>query len=132
MGILLKEKKEIEFECRKHNFATKELSRELAKLVTAQWFKANSLFKPPVTISEKSLAEKIGRQWFKISKFLKNAKPSKEATNKITNDLDSLFDIISCTLTIIICTEAASFCNDPENCKLCARVYIYSSIYLYI
>ena len=38
------------------------------------------------------------------------------------SNLDSLLDIIACTQTINICTEAPSICKNPKNCNIGAHV----------
>ena len=65
-GILLKETLILEDGLTKLEISARDLAKELAPLVAAQWNKSNIKFTPPVTISEDSLVRKIERMWTKV------------------------------------------------------------------
>ena len=50
----------------KKNILVGELVKEVAPLVLAQWQKSNAKFVPPVTITEKSLRQKLEKLWRRV------------------------------------------------------------------
>ena len=122
-GILIKERLMIEEMTSKKNILVGELVKEVAPLVLAQWQKSNAKFVPPVTITEKSLRQKLEKLWRRVEEVAqgKGKGGRKEEKEKVVDLLDKLLDITTCPHTILLCNEEGSGCMDIKNCKVKAH-----------
>ena len=86
------------------NHRIADISLELAQLILAQWQKSNVEFKPPVTRSERTIAEKVEKWWNILIKYT-NGKASKLETAQIIPLLDKLYDMTFCQCEIYLCND---------------------------
>jgi hypothetical protein len=116
-GIKIKEKWMIELETSKKNVLVGDIVRKVAPLILAQWQRSNGKFCPPVTITEKSLVQKLEKLWKKVEKVAQG-KASKVEKEKVVGLLDRLLDITSCPHSILLCSDDGSGCQDEKECKV--------------
>ena len=116
-AILLQELKVIELNVERKNYPVKEMAKDLAPLVIAQWTKSNVKFSPPVIISERSVSRKIESFWDKVSEVVRGRakKPIKDIVEK---NMDRLFDLTICPHTIYMCSDQNSGCYNKKDCKI--------------
>ena len=89
-------------------------------MIVSQWLRANAKFVPPVTIEEKSLANRV-KKLFEVAKKVAWGHAKKSEKEKFQNKLDKLFDVTSCPHTIRLCSDEESGCQEKQ-CG--ARVHI--------
>jgi hypothetical protein len=121
-GLLLREKAAIEGNIARQNYPDSELIKEITPLIIAQWHKANAKFSPPVIVSPRSVARKVENLLRKV-KDLTRDRCSQEKSKKILEDLDTLFDITTCSHTIILCDNEDSGCKNPQICPVRAHIH---------
>ena len=109
-GLLIKENWIMaEEQLHRNEVSPQEIASSLAPLILAQWQKSNAKFIPPVTITEKSLLQKVLRLWKRVDKAaLGNT--TKAVKAKVEEMLDTLLDITTCSHTIMLCSEPGSGC----------------------
>ena len=112
-GILLKEQKILENSLNKNETSTREVCKDVAKLILQQWHKSNAQFVPPVVITEKSIVEKVFRFWEKAEAVAWGRKGANEK-EKVMTVLDTLFDISCCHCDIALCKDAGVQCDGGE------------------
>ena len=120
-GILLKETLVLEDGLTKLEISARDLAKELAPLIVAQWSKSNIKFTPPVIISEDSLVRKVERMWTKVQDVARGRTTKKEK-ERVESLLDKLLDITTCNHTILFCHELGSGCPGQEDCKMNAHI----------
>ena len=127
-GLLIKENWIMaEEQLHRNEVSPQEIASSLAPLILAQWQKSNAKFIPPVTITEKSLLQKVLRLWKRVDKAaLGNT--TKAVKAKVEEMLDTLLDITTCSHTIMLCSEPGSGCLGQEECKI--KVHIQCSCIL--
>ena len=86
-GILLREVAMIEDCASKSRTFVGDLVRELAPLILQQWQRSNAKFCPPVTLTEKSLVQKLELLWTRVAD-LARGRPKKGDREKIPDLLD--------------------------------------------
>lgn len=121
-GILLKETLILEDGLTKLEIGARDLAKELAPLIVAQWSKSNIKFTPPVIISEDSLVRKVERMWTKVQDVARGRTTKKEK-ERVESLLDKLLDITTCNHTILLCQELGSGCPGQEDCKMNAHIH---------
>ena len=95
----------------KQKYPIQELALDVAKLVEAQWLKANNELIPPKVSTLKSIQRRIQTAW----RFGKKKK--KITTIEIFKDtLDKLFDITKCRCKIFPCSVSPP-CHDSRTGK---------------
>ena len=109
---------------RKNQISPYEISKELAPIIQAQWYKSNAKFVPPVILKVKSLVYKVESVWKKVEKVAQGYGTKAEKV-KVEDLLDKLLDITTCPHTIILCNEVGSGCSGQEDCKIKAQVFLY-------
>ena len=73
----------------RNEVSPQEIASSLAPLILAQWQKSNAKLIPPVTITEKSLVQKVLRLWKRVDKAaLGNT--TKAVNAKVEEMLDTL------------------------------------------
>ena len=118
-GLLLREQK-AEEGVDTRNYPTKEMSKDLATLVVAQWQKANFKFEHPVIVSLKRVTDKVEAVWKKVWEVA-NGRGKKKDKDKVALMLDRLLDIVHCQCPILLCLETNSGCPSPSLCKVKAH-----------
>ena len=118
-GLLLKEQKAEEGVDHK-NYPTKDMARDLATLVVAQWQKANVKFKYPVIVSVQRVTAKVAAVWGKVCEVA-NGKGKRKDREKVADMLDRLLDIVNCQCPILLCCQQNSGCASPSLCKVKAH-----------
>ena len=98
-----------------------DIVRELDPLIMTQWQRLNAKFCSPVTISKKSLVQKVEKLWKKMEEVAQG-KTSKAVKEKILEQLDRLLDITTCSQVILLCKDPGSECPDEKKCKITARI----------
>ena len=116
-GLLLQEGKLHHDHLRKH-FLLAELVEELAEFVSRQWQKSNSNFIEPVTIGKRSIEKKIRRKWDGLIDVI-NGRTSANLKQLRLDELDKIFDIVSCKHPIFLCGEEGSNC---DRCEVGAHI----------
>ena len=109
-GILIQEKLVIEEEESRHLLSTYKLSEVLASEVQTQWQLSNEKFIEPITLSNKSLANRIKRYWDSLTDAA-NGKLAKAPKERLLDKLDRLFDIISCQHQVVLCDSSDVKCK---------------------
>ena len=117
-GLLLKEQKAEEGV--DHKNPTKDMARDLATLVVAQWQKANVKFKYPVIVSMQRVTAKVAAVWGKVWEVA-NGKGKRKDREKVAHMLDRLLDIVYCQCPILLCCQKNSGCASPSLCKVKAH-----------
>lgn len=121
MGLLLKERKLLEENISNQNYTSKELSRDLAPLIVAQWSKSNAKFTPPVIVTEKAIHYRIEKLWDRVSDVVRGrAKP--KVKKQVEMELDKVMDLTTCPHKIFLCQEPDSKCKTPKKCKVGAHI----------
>jgi len=123
-GILIKESMMIETGLTEDHVNVVDLVKEVTPLVLAQWQRANAKFVPPVTITEKSLRQKLEKLWRRVDEVAKGRGKgiNKREKEKVMDLLDKLIDVTTCPHTILSCSEEGSGCGDMKECKVKAHV----------
>ena len=121
-GLLIKENWIMaEEQLHRNDVSPQDIASSLAPLILAQWRKSNAKFIPPVTITEKSLTQKVLRLWKRVDKAAQgNTRQAVKA--KVEEMLDTLLDITTCSHTIMLCSEPGSGCLGQEECKNKAHI----------
>ena len=118
-GLLLKEQKAAEG-VDTRNYPNKELARDLAPLIVAQWQKANVKFDHPVIVTLRQVTSKVEAIWGKVWE-VSRGKGKKKDKDKVAAMLDRLLDIVHCQCAILLCCEPNSGCANPSLCKVKAH-----------
>ena len=94
------------------------VANQAAEAVLKAWRKSNSIFSPPVTITQRAISSRIQRAYncfasFTNRKMKKRAGNNNQKTsiNSWIDCLDKLFDITKCQCAITICTFNSHFCK---------------------
>ena len=118
-GLLLKEQKATEG-VDTRNYPTKELAKDLAPLIVAQWQKANVKFDHPVIVTLRQVTAKVEAVWVKVWEVCRG-RGKKKDKDKVAAMLDRLLDIVHCQCPILLCCEPNSGCAHPSLCKVKAH-----------
>ena len=107
-GIYLQEKKLLEEGVDRRNYSIRQLSVDVTVEVVSCWQRANAQFRPPVIFQDKSIDRKIQVAWTALENFAWNRGGMKreEDRNNFLENLDSLFNITSCSHEILPCSES--------------------------
>ena len=119
-GILIKERWMIEENTGQKKVLVGDIVRELVPLILTQWQRLNSKFCSSVTISKKSLVQKVEKLWRKVEEVAQG-KTSKVVKDKILEQLDSLLDITTCPHVILFCKDPGSGCSDVKVSDECSH-----------
>ena len=118
-GLLLREQKAGEgVDIR--NYPDKELAKDLAPLIVAQWQKASVKFEHPEIVTLKQVAAKVEIIWGKVLE-VSRGRGKKKDKEQIAAMLDKLLDIVHCQCQILFCGEQESECANPSLCKVKAH-----------
>ena len=123
-GIFLRDQKFLFEDVAKNapSYSKKQIAKDLAPMILAQWHKSNNKFVPPVIMKQYSLEKKIENLWQRAEDVAWGRKGKKE-TDKFDQDLDKLIDLTICPHTILLCEEDGSGCKDPGECKDGAHIF---------
>ena len=107
-GIYLQEKKLLEEDVDRRNYSISVMAKELREVVVGIWQRANRQFCPPVIITSKSIERKIQVAWAALENFAwkRGGMKKEEDRNKFQEKMDFLFNIASCSHSIVPCGEA--------------------------
>ena len=111
----------IEENTAKYHIEKGDIAMALVPLVLAQWYKANAKFCPPVTVNEKSLADRIERLWERVDSVARG-RANKKEKEEVEKLLDRLLDITICRHPIMLCQDPQSGCTDQEKCQIKAHI----------
>lgn len=100
-GILLREQNSKN----RRNYTDKELINDMISPILHQWTKANSLFKSPVIIHDRTIELKLLTTWNKAVQ-VSLGKGTLAKKTKFLHSLDTLFDILCCKCSIVLCSKA--------------------------
>ena len=92
---------------------------EVTEKITQAWANANCLFTSPVTITRKSIFNKLKRAYdfyFDSGRKQKGKKSQWKQQHRSDAKLDGLLDILVCNCKIVLCEEEGAPCND--GCKV--------------
>lgn len=78
-------------------------------------------FKPPITIVDRSIQERVKRLLDNASDIVWNRK-TQSFKDDFERKLDRLFDITKCQHTIFLCSNENSKCPNPNDCKTKAHI----------
>ena len=120
-GILIKERWMIEEITGQKKVLVGDIVRGLVPVILTQWQRLNAKFCSPVTISKKSLVQKVEKLWRKVEEVAQG-KTSKAVKEKILEQLDSLLDITTCPHIILCCKDPGSGCPDVKKCQINAHI----------
>ena len=99
-------------------YTVKDLVKDLAAAVNAQWLRANAEFvnneKHQVVISEHGLEQRIEREWKMVQDIAWNRITKVKTVTTFEERLDKLLDITRCRCTKITCMERE--CLGPIEC----------------
>ena len=98
-----------------------DIVRELVPLILTQWQRLNAKFCSPVTISKKSLVQKVEKLQRKVEEVAQE-KTSKAVKEKILKQLDRLLDITNCSEVILFCKDPGLGCPDEKKGKITAQI----------
>ena len=106
-AIYLQEKKLLEEGVDRRNYSIKQLSRDVTMEVVSCWQRANAQFRPPVIFKDRSIERNIQVAWTALEKFSWNRGGMKreEDRKNFLDNLDSFFNIASCSHEILPCSE---------------------------
>ena len=123
-GIFLRDQKFLFEDVAKtaSSYSKKQIAKDLAPMILAQWHKSNNKFVPPVIMKLYSLEKKIEILWQRAEDVAWGRKGKKEK-EKFDQDLDKLIDLTICPHTILLCEEEGSGCADPKECKDGAHIF---------
>ena len=132
-GFLLQDQFENQHFLHKKRYPLSEVSKDLAKLICAQWKESNSSFIPPRVIKEKTIAEKICDRWKRLTKAV-NGNISETVATSAISELDTLLDICVCKHTILLCVDfGCSGCSNKAHitcdCALTTKIPTVEWIY---
>ena len=120
-GLLIKQEHYVEHDTKKGVLKKQLIISKLAPLVIAQWKKSNDIFCPPVTITERSLVNKLIRFWTKAENVAWNRSNKKES-KFVMEKLDKVIDITICPHTILLCNNPESGCPSENKCLYKAHI----------
>ena len=117
-GILIQEQNLIKQEKNRNQLSINDLCELLAYEVQDQWRKSNEQFIEPVTVSQKSLKNRLKTYW-KNAVDVANECSSKVVKDNLLQKLDRLLDITSCRHQIVLCDSPDIKCT---GCKFKSHV----------
>ena len=89
----------------KNNIPLNDILKEVATEVCDRYMRANHMFVPPVTISEKGLLKKLHEHW-KIASKIARGKSNQKEKKLMEENLDCLLDILKYVIKLtknVIC-----------------------------
>ena len=120
-GILVKEELLMDNSLKKNQVKTRDICKNVAKLMLAQWHKSNAKFIPPVIMTEAGLINKLVRLWNLVEDVAWGRKGVADK-EKVISILDKLLDITSCQCKIYLCKDSGPLCEDSNGCKQGAHI----------
>ena len=99
-GILIQETN-LHNNISRNQYPIREMAKELAQLILAQWQISNIDFQHPVTKHDKTIADIIVTKWEALRE-VSQKKANKKETENVMNCLDKLFDINTCQCIIYL------------------------------
>ena len=79
----------------------KTIAREVYEKVISLYMKANAKLVPPAIMGEDVAVQKFVRRWKDIDTIVRRQKGSNKVEERITPELDRLFDLMYCQCTIM-------------------------------
>ena len=106
----------------RRNFSISMMAKEIREALVNCWERANPQFRPPIIITNKSIERKIQVAWTALENFAWKRGGMKKEEDRVTfkEKLDMLFNIASCSHTIVPCAEA--------GCEGCQRRHMYRTV----
>ena len=123
-GILIKEDMVMNEVKDKSDIGALTIAKAVTPLIMAQWHKSNAKFCPPVTITQKSLTQKVERFWNRFQEVARG-RTSKAEKSKVDDMLDTLMDITTCPHDIIQCDSVFSGCATAEGEECLVKAHIH-------
>ena len=99
-GLLLREQNSKD----RRNYTDKELISDIIPHLLHQWTTANALFKPPVIIHCRTIELKLKGLWERAVQ-VSLGKGNLAKKNAFLHSLDTLFDILSCKCSMVLCSK---------------------------
>ena len=96
-GILIRERLLIEQDVAKKDIHARDICKELAPAVLAQWQKANPKFIPPVVVKEACLVVKLEKVWNK-AKDVALGRGKQADRERVGGMLDKLLEVTNITI----------------------------------
>ena len=97
----------------KNNIPLNDILKEVAREVCDRYMRANHMFVPPVTISDKGLLKKLHEHW-KVASKIARGKSNQKEKKLMEENLDCLLDILKYVINktkSVICFFHKQICN---------------------
>lgn len=97
----------------KNNIPLNDILKEVAREVCDRYMRANHMFVPPVTISDKGLLKKLHEYW-KVASKIARGKSNQKEKKLMEENLDCLLDILKYVINktkSVICFFQKQICN---------------------
>ena len=117
-GLLFQEQKLLVNNTAKRNYLMSDLVKDMSRVLTEQWLKANKSFSPPVVVGELAIQKRLYTAWETLQKIVWGQKIKEAQVKEFEAKLDKLLNIAKCKCEIDTCETLKC----TENCDKCKTV----------